>query len=138
MGSDYIERLLVEELRLVNKHAPYERRKLCDLLKTEVPFIVLRDGSLHLLNPRELEILAGKLGEDSCRLEVPIIVEYTPSGREGVYIVRGEVEAKAVALLLGLSNYTVPLFLSLPHILELRRILRTTTTILLNPGSLTP
>lgn len=136
MSDEYIDRFLIEELRLVNKHAPYERKNLCDLLKMEVPYIVLRDGSSHLFNPRELAMLAEILGDDACRLELPIIVEYTPSNGEGVYVVRGGVEARAVAAAIGLNTYSEPLFLSRVQILELRRVLRTTTTILLNPGPL--
>jgi len=134
MNSIDLERLLMEELRLVNKHAPYEKVSLCDLIRMEVPFIVLRDGSQHILDPRELTRLHALLGSEACSLHLPLIIEYIPGEREGVYLVRDPLEAKVVASLLGLSSYSVPLFLSRPHVLELRRLLRTTTTILLNPG----
>ncbi|MEL9907971.1 MAG: DUF61 family protein [Desulfurococcus sp.] len=135
MSDNYIERFLNEELRLVNKHAPYERRNLCELLEMEIPYIVLRDGSQHILDPRELRRLHDILAGDACRLQLPIVIEYIPGEREGTYVVRDEIGAKAIALVMNMENPTIPLFLSRTHILVLRRILRTTTTILLNPGS---
>lgn len=135
MSNNYIERFLSEELRLVNKHVPYERRNLCELLKMEIPYIVLRDGSQHILDPRELRRLRDILAGDACRLQLPIVIEYIPGEREGIYVVRDEIGAKAIASVMNIGNPTAPLFLSRTHILELRRILRTTTTILLNPGN---
>jgi len=62
-------------------------------------------------------------------------VEYIPQG-EGLYVVKDPVEARVVARVLGLGG-EAPLVLYRSTALELRRRLRTTSTVLLSPGGLT-
>jgi len=101
--DELILRVLRDELRLINKHLPYRRANLCDLLKMSPPYIVLRDGTTHLIDKRELELLAKTLGEKACKLQIPIIIESSPSLGEGVYRIRDPVAALAVAKILGLE-----------------------------------
>lgn len=128
---DYIEVFLKEELKLVNRHAPRSRISICDLTKQEVPYVITHDGSVHVMNPRELTLLNELSGGD-CNLKLPIILEYIPDG-EGLYSVEDPASARVLARLLSLNSYTTPLLLHRPQVLEIRRVLRTTTVILISP-----
>jgi Uncharacterized protein conserved in archaea len=99
----------------------------------EIPYTVTSDGGIHVFEPREIEILA-KISNNNCSLKLPIIIEFIPQN-EGVYVVRDPLEAEVVAQLLGVLK-TTPLILHRSSILELRRKLKTTSTILLNPSGL--
>lgn len=132
--KEILTRYLEGELRLVNKHIPYKRRNLCELLKEPIPYIILRDGSVHVFDMEELERLKQVLGNKACDLSLPIIVEYIPSDQEGFYVVNGALEVEAVSKVLGCEGKEEHLILYRPQIIELRRKLRTTTTILIKPG----
>ncbi|MEM0083059.1 MAG: DUF61 family protein [Candidatus Nezhaarchaeales archaeon] len=135
MGEkDFVEAFLKEELRLVNKHAPKSRISLCDLLRMEVAYVATSNGGLHVFDPDELKYLAEITNRD-CSLKLPIILEYVPEG-EGFYVVEDPVGASVIARLLKLSDYSKPLILYKSQVLELRKILKTTTVILLNPRAL--
>ncbi len=132
--DELILRVLRDELRLINKHLPYRRANLCDLIKMNPPYIVLRDGTTHLIDKRELELLAKTLGEKACKLQIPIIIESSPSLGEGVYRIRDPVAALAVAKILGLEyDGKGELIFYRPQLYELRTRLRTTTTIIFTP-----
>lgn len=133
--QDILTRYLEGELRLVNKHIPYKRRNLCELLKEPIPYIILRDGAVHVFDMEELKRLKQVLGNRACDLSLPIIVEYIPSDQEGFYVVNGALEVEAVSKVLGCEGKEEHLILYRPQIIELRRKLRTTTTILIKPGS---
>ncbi|MEM4490194.1 MAG: DUF61 family protein [Desulfurococcaceae archaeon] len=131
--SDVLDVFLREELRIVNKHIPRKRVSLCELLEMKIPYVTTHDGTLHVFDPRELELLA-KISNRDCSLMLPMIIEYIPE-KEGTYVIKNPIEAGIVASILKIEKQT-PLFLHRAHVLELRRILRTTSTILLNPGQL--
>lgn len=131
--DELIDTFLREELRLVNKHLPRRKISLCELLNMDVPYVVTGNGGIHIFDPKELEMLA-KITNKNCSLKLPIVIEYVPSN-EGLYIIRDQLEAEVVAEILGLYK-TFPLILHRATLLELRRKLRTTSTILLSPGSL--
>lgn len=128
---DYIESFLREELRLVNRHAPRSRISICELLEQEVPHVLTHNGSVHMMNPKEIVLLSELSGKD-CNLKLPIILEYVPVG-EGLYTVEDPVASALLARLLSLPSYTTPLQLHRPQVLEIRRVLRTTTVILISP-----
>lgn len=131
--DELLDVFLKEELRIVNRHLPRERVSLCRLLEMEIPYIITSDGGIHVFDYKELELLA-KISNKNCSLKLPIILEYVPEG-EGIYVVKGSLEAEVVSKVLKLHT-TTPLILHRTSVLELRRALRTTTTILLNPGAL--
>ncbi|MEM0505958.1 MAG: DUF61 family protein [Thermosphaera sp.] len=132
--NDFLTKYLEGELRLVNKHLPYKRLNLCELLKMPVPYVVLADGSLHVFNPDELKKIKELLGDRGCDLTLPIVVEYVQSDGEGFYVVNNPLEAEVISKTLGLPGTRERLVLYRPQIIELRRKLRTTTTILIRPG----
>ncbi len=132
-SEDFLDVFLREELKIVNKHLPRRRASICELINMEVPYIQTSNGSIHVFDPRELEILASISGRN-CNLKLPIILEYLAEG-DGVYIIRDPLESQVVASILNIS-FSTPLYLDRTRILELRRILRTTTIILLNPGQI--
>lgn len=129
--NEYLDIFFREELRIVNKHLPRERRSLCELLEMKVPYVVTYDGSIHVIDPRELEHLS-RISSRDCSLNLPIIVEYIPED-QGIYVIRDPVAASIVAKIMGLP-FSKPLFLHRSQVLDLRRILRTSSTILLSPG----
>lgn len=131
--NELVDIFLREELRVANKHLPREQRTLCELLNMDIPYVVTHDGSIHVFDPREIKLLYDKTSGD-CSLKLPIIIEYLPSD-QGLYLVRDSQGARAVSRILGI-HYTVPLVIHRAQVLDLRRTLRTTTTILLSPGVL--
>ncbi len=129
--SSTLERLLEEELRLANKHLPYRKISLREALSRERPEMILRDGSRHMLDRKELNLLRGLLGDDR-DLELPIIIYYL--GR-GVYMVSGRENVAIISKILGKerSSESDRVYLSRPEVIDLRMILRTTTTIVFAP-----
>lgn len=131
--KDVVEKALREELVIVNKHMPYKRFSLCELLNMQVPHYVSRDGSLNLIDRRELELLKSIVGKgEDCNLYLPIIIEYKPSFGEGVFMVRDRVASIVVSRILGLEEKT-ELVIYRPQVFELRSRLKTTTTIIFLP-----
>jgi uncharacterized protein (UPF0216 family) len=130
--DELLLRALRDELRIINKHLVYERKRLCDLLKMDTPYFILRDGSISIIDRRELELLRN-LTSDPCKLKLPIIIEYDPSLGEATYIIRDDEAVKAIAKLLDLKNYKIPLFIYRPQLYIIRSRLRTTTTIVFIP-----
>ncbi|MEM2579115.1 MAG: DUF61 family protein [Desulfurococcaceae archaeon] len=130
MSDKYIEELLKDLLRIVNKHLPYNRPTLRELHELRNPFIVLRDGSIHLIDPHEIELLYQYIDPgDEDKLRVPIIIEVNPKYGEGAAVVRESTAAKVVSRFLKLSYLKEPLFIYRPQISELRKVFRTTTTV---------
>ncbi len=134
-SEDYLEKMLAEEYRVINRHAPYVRKSLRALLRERVPIIILRDGTRHMVRREELRLLASMLEEDKWdSLMIPIILEVNPRYGEGAVVVRDPVASLVIARLLGIKEYSVPLILFRPQLIELREKLRTTTTVLFMPG----
>lgn len=130
MSDKYIEELLKDFLRVVNKHLPYTRPTLKELRELKNPFIVLRDGSIHLIDPYEIELLYQYIDpDDENKLRIPIIIEVNPKYGEGTAVVREPIAAKVVSKFFKLSHLKEPLFIYRPQISELRRVFRTTTTV---------
>lgn len=121
LGDSIIERLLIEELRLANKHIPVTRIPLSKLLTMEFPYVVLRDGSVHFFRKRELEklLMYVEQGEEE-KLLLPIIVVLRPDIGEGVGVVEDAVAAKVIARILNLSCEEGKLYLYKPHLAQLR------------------
>ncbi|RLG84345.1 MAG: hypothetical protein DRO40_01525 [Thermoprotei archaeon] len=125
---------LKEELRIVNKHLPYRRPSLSELLSMEIPYIVLRDGTIHLINIDELKTISKYIDPSEYDdLKIPILIEVNPSLGKNTYIIRDPLGAKVIAKLLGLTKYHVPLVIYNPQLYEIRLKLRTTTTIIFVP-----
>ena len=121
--EDLVTRVLTRELRIVNRHLPYKRVSLCDLEKMDIPYIVLRDGTAHLIDPRELEYLSNLLGKDKCKLLLPIIIEARQSLGEGTYIVRDRVAKRVIAEILGVEyEEEKPLIIYRPHLYKIREV----------------
>lgn len=99
----------------------------------ETPYIVLRDGSIHLIDPEELELLREILGDKACELKIPIIIEAKPSIGEGTFIIADSVASEAVSKLLDIDYEGGKLIIYRPQVYELRLKLRTTTTIVFMP-----
>ena len=135
MVENYIEKALKEELKIINKHLPYKRTTLKELMKMDIPYIVLRDGTTHLIEKRELELLYRYTGDElASKLRIPIIIEVNPSFGEGAAIIRDQIAAKVLSLILNKEYKEGPLIIYMPHLSELRRILRTTTTVIFIPS----
>ncbi len=132
--NDYIDKLLREELKIVNKHLPYKRISLEELLKEDIPHIVLRDGSIHLLKKGELVLLSNIVPREKWHeLKLPIIIEANLSLGEHVYVIREPIAAYAIAKILEKKDYRTPLVIYGKELLIIRKKLRTTTTIVFLP-----
>ncbi|MEM2025569.1 MAG: DUF61 family protein [Desulfurococcaceae archaeon] len=132
MEREIIDAFLREELRVANRHIPSKRISICELINMEVPYVITSAGDLHVFDYREINLIS-TLSNNNCELKLPILVEFVPEG-EGIYVVRNPLEAKIVAKVLGLERSSAPLILYRPSVFELRRKLRTTSTILLSPS----
>jgi len=133
--ENYIEKALKEELKIINKHLPYKRTTLKELIKMDIPYVVLRDGTTHLIEKRELELLYRYTGDElASKLKIPIIIEVNPGFGEGAAIVRDQIAAKVLSLILNKEYKEGSLIIYMPHLSELRRILRTTTTVIFIPS----
>lgn len=132
--NDYIERFLHEELRIVNKHLPYRQVTLKEIAEMEIPYIVLRDGTKHLIKQREIELLKNIVPKDKWdQLKIPIIIEARLSLGEHVYLVRDPVAAHVISKILNKKDYSIPLTIYGSELVVVRRILRTTSTIVFYP-----
>lgn len=132
--NDYIEDLLRKELKIVNKHLPYERPSLEELLRKDVPYVVLRDGSIHLFKKNELFLLSSITPREKwSQLRLPIIIEANLSLGEQVFIVRDPIAAHVLATILGRKEYGTPLIIYGSELPLIRKKLRTTTTIVFLP-----
>ncbi len=119
--SSAIERLLVEELKLVNKHLAQERVSLRKLLSMDFPYTVLKDGTIHFFRKSELQRLASMLSDEEIdKLELPIIIVMRPDIGEGIGVVEDPIAARVLAKILGIERYQLPLYLYRPQIAELR------------------
>ncbi|WFO75504.1 DUF61 family protein [Desulfurococcaceae archaeon MEX13E-LK6-19] len=133
-SNDYIDKLLREELRIVNKHLPYKRISLEELLKEDIPHIVLRDGSVHLFKKEELTLLSNIIPKEKwSELKLPIIIEANLSLGEHIYVVREPIAAYAIAKILEKEDYRIPLIIYGKELPIIRKKLRTTTTIVFLP-----
>jgi len=131
--EDLITRALRKELLIVNRHLPYKRISLCDLLAMDIPRYVSRDGSVNLVDPRELRYLKELAGDHACKLYIPIVIEYSPSLGEATYIVRDEIAARVLAKMLNIKYDGRTLIIYRPQLYEIRSRLRTTTTTVFIP-----
>jgi len=132
--KDLVSRVLREELVLVNKHIPYKRYSLCDLLAMSIPHYVSRDGNTYLVDPRELDLLKQIAGEDACKLYIPIIIEYKPSLGEGTYVIRDPVASRIISKFLDVEYSGSELIIYRSQLNSIRNRLRTTTTIVFTPS----
>ncbi len=115
-----IERLLVEELKIANKHLPVKRKTLKELLMESFPCVVLRDGSIHYFRREELYRLKDLLEESEWdKLLLPIVISMRPDIGEGAAIVESGIASKVVSRILGIE-YKEPLIIYRPHIAILR------------------
>jgi len=134
--SSFLENLLEEELKIVNKHLPRERVSLCEALERNPPEVALRDGSRHRFDERELKELKELMGERACELYLPIIVYYYYGLERGVYAVKGDAETLAVSKMLGREGTGEKgnLYISRAEFMLIRSRFRTTTSLAFVPA----
>ena len=118
-----IDKLLELELRIANKHMPIQRFSLDELLKMDIPYVRLRDGSIHIFKRSELEKLKSYLSDyESKKLLLPIIIIMKPDLGEGVAVVEDPIASNVIRKLLGLpQDNESKLVLYRPQIAFLRR-----------------
>jgi len=114
------------ELERLNLHLPRKRISLAEALRMDRPHVVTRSGKVHVFDRRELEELAGMLGEDEREgLMLPILIEMDPMLGRGAARISGRLEAKVVGKILNRRGDELIIYR--PEITELRRRLPTTT-----------
>ncbi len=127
-----LEEILKEELfRLANKHLPYKRKSLKEVLKEKHPHVITKDGSIHMFKRSELEFLKTLISEDKWdKLKLPILIELNPDYGEGAAIIRGKVEVEVISKILKTKPQKEnEIVIYRPQISILRKHLRTTTQI---------
>ncbi len=115
----------------MNIHLPLARKTLETLLKEEKPSVVGRDGSIHVFKNEELELLARIIPKRlHSQLKLPIYIEFgSGDWGSGVARIRDKVNLMIVEKLIDIKvkEDSNEIFLYRPDIIELRKILPTTT-----------
>jgi uncharacterized protein (UPF0216 family) len=120
-----MEEVIFRELVRLNAHLPRRRISLREALKN--PEIELSDGGTHRFRDSELELLKSILPEkDWDYLKLPILIEMNPKFGKGAGRIKGTLECRVVAKLLG-KQEAEEIILYLPEIAELRGKLPTVT-----------
>ncbi|MEM1541117.1 MAG: DUF61 family protein [Ignisphaera sp.] len=124
MGEN-IEMLLQAELRVANKHLPISRKKLIELLNENSPYVICRDGSIHMFRRSELQELRKFVNNDEAdKLYLPIVIQVRADMDSFTGFIEDELEASVVRRILGLKppldNEPRKLALYRPQIAELR------------------
>ena len=112
-SDEVIERYLRDELRVVNRSLPLKRRTLKELINEEIPYVITRDGGVHMFRKSELKLAYDLMGDKlSSKLYLPIILEVrTDIESETVMVLNDEVAAKLISKLLGMKDYTLPMYI---------------------------
>ncbi|MEM1525842.1 MAG: DUF61 family protein [Ignisphaera sp.] len=123
--SEVIDKLLQAELRIVNKHLPASRKSLKQLLDEKIPYVLCRDGSIHVFRRSELQMLKTYVSDDEAsRLYLPIVIQVRADMDIMTGFVENELEASIIRRILGLKppleGELKKLFLYKPQLYELR------------------
>lgn len=123
--SEIVDKLLQAELRVVNKHLPVTRKNLGQLLNEEVPYVLCRDGSIHVFRRSELQTLKAYVSDDEVsKLYLPIVIQVRTDMDVLTGFVENELEATVIRRILGLKppveGEPKKLFLYKPQLYELR------------------
>jgi len=133
--DNLINYFLRDELRVVNKYIPRERKELKDLLKEKYPYVRTRDGGIHMFRRSELKLAKELLKESGDRLKLPIYLELQPQLTETTAVVKDPIAIELISKLLGIPEEN-PLYLYPPHLAELRGKIRTLFIYLISPKAL--
>jgi len=130
------EGVLRKLLQHLNAQAPSKRPTLSELEAMSEPVYIGRDGKEYIISREELRTVRGALDLLGIRdLKLPIVVLADSSFEQSSWRVEGELECALVLRLLGKINQDSSdrVFLYAPHVAALRRLLPTSTVILLMP-----
>ena len=134
--DELINYFLRDELRVVNKYIPRERKELEDLLMEKYPHVQTRDGGIHMFRRSELELVKDMLKESGNRLKLPIYLELQPQLTQTTAVVNDPLAVKFISKLLKIPEEN-PLYLYPSHLAELRSKVRTLFIYLISPKALT-
>ncbi len=123
LHNEVIERYLRDELRVVNKSLPIRRRPLNELIKEDTPYVLTRDGGIHVFRKSEIMLAYELLGDElASKLYLPIILEVrTDIESSTVLVVNDEVAAELIAKILGVNDYSLPMYIYPIQLKVLRR-----------------
>jgi len=121
-ADDVLEKYLIHELKVVNKHLPIRRKYLRELLNEKYPYVECADGGIHMFRKSELNEVLNYLKEDEIdKILLPIILEVRADLRETTAVVRDEYAAMLISRILGIPHLGKELYLYPAHLAELRR-----------------
>ncbi len=130
------EGVLRKLLQHLNAQAPFKRATLSELEAMSEPLYIGRDGKEYAISREELRTIRGALDLLGIRdIRIPIVVMADSSFEQSSWRIEGAAECALVLRLLGRINQDSSdrVFLYAPHVATLRRLLPTTTVVLLMP-----
>lgn len=130
-----LEYFLRNELLVVNSHIAVRRKTLKELLGEEYPYVLTRDGGIHMFRRSELMYAYELIGEDADKLLLPIYVELVPEMSQTVAVVSDPVAVKLLSKILGTVE-EAPLYLYPVQLNVLRSKIGTLIQYLISPRSL--
>ncbi|OGS41903.1 MAG: hypothetical protein A3K67_02145 [Euryarchaeota archaeon RBG_16_62_10] len=133
ISEEGVLRKLVQQM---NSRIPSRRCWLSELLTSEEPHYLGKDGSRFELDEQELRAVAKALAEIGERdVKLPILLIGDASQSKSVWRVEGNIECALLSHILGrqLGSDRERMFLYAPHLMTLRRKLPTTTACIFLP-----
>lgn len=130
------EGVLGKLIQQMNSRIPSKRYWLSELITSEDPHYLGKDGSRFELDDLELRAVTkalSEIGERDVRLPILLIGDASQSG--SMWKVEGSVECALISSILGrpLGSDRERMFLYAPHLIALRKRMPTTTTCIFMP-----
>ena len=129
------ERVLEKLFKNMNQHVPSQRPNLAELLASSDPCYIGKDGRTYHLNREELKLISANLDPwDWSRLKIPILLMTDTTYEAGCWKVMGRLEVRLVSRLINREpEREDELRIFYPHLLEIRKLLPTTTNSMYMP-----
>lgn len=132
--DDFEKKISFRFIKTLNRHLPFKRKTLKELLHEDRPSIRNRDNSVHSFDKKELLKLAEMTSDwDHDRLRLPIYLEMSSSMERGTIRISGRIESSIIGKILYEGEEKAKLddkdsrIIYYPHLATIRKELPTTT-----------
>ncbi len=129
-ADDFDKKMSMRFLQTMNRHLPFKRNTLKELIEEDRPSIRNKDGSTHSFDKKELDKLASMISkEDYDKLRLPIYLEMNTSMERGTIKISGRLECAVINRILeiGRPEGADSMIIYYPHLMKLRKEFSTTT-----------